>query len=294
MTDQAMKVPPPPASESQRTMRVVIIALLAALFLVYLWRSMFITIDSGQAGVLWSRFDGGTVMRRIYGEGFHAIWPWNSMAIYNVRLQAVQDTYEVLTSDGLQVAVDVTTRFQPRAADLPVLHRSVGPGYKEIVVRPGVAAALRQVVRRFKPDDLTVVGETGLANMIASVAHDNIDAYAINLDAVLVTRIAFPKRVEDEIQEKLAQEQKALTTRYILEQTEAERQRRLVEAEGIRGFEDRSHVSILKWRGIEATEHLAASPNAKIIVIGPGEGQLPLLMNGGTEPPEAASKPDSK
>jgi hypothetical protein len=58
-----------------------------------------------------------------------------------------------------------------------------------------------------------------------------------------------------------------------------ERQRRAIEAEGIREFEDNTHVSFLKWRAMEATEHLAASPNTKIVVMGTGQGQLPVLLN---------------
>ena len=33
-------------------------------------------------------------------------------------------------------------------------------------------------------------------------------------------------------------------------------------------------------KGIEATEKLAASPNSKIIVIGNGDGDLPIILGG--------------
>jgi hypothetical protein len=59
-----------------------------------------------------------------------------------------------------------------------------------------------------------------------------------------------------------------------------ERQKWSIEADGIREFEEKSRISMLKWRGIQATERLAASPNAKIIVMGAGENQLPVLLNG--------------
>ena len=54
-----------------------------------------------------------------------------------------------------------------------------------------------------------------------------------------------------------------------------------VEANGIRSFETISQISILKWRGIEATLELAKSPNSKIIVVGPGETQMPIILGGG-------------
>jgi prohibitin 1 len=35
----------------------------------------------------------------------------------------------------------------------------------------------------------------------------------------------------------------------------------------------------LRWKGIEATEKLAASQNAKIVIIGAGKDGLPLILD---------------
>ena len=66
------------------------------------------------------------------------------------------------------------------------------------------------------------------------------------------------------------------------EQKEAERKRN--EAEGIRDFQEivSSGISeeLLRWKGIEATAQLAESQNSKVVVIGPGEDGLPLILGG--------------
>jgi regulator of protease activity HflC (stomatin/prohibitin superfamily) len=173
----------------------------------------------------------------------------------------------------------VTARFAPRAADLPMLHRSVGPRYRETVVWPDVVAAVRHVIRQFKPDDLRVIGEADLAARIDAEARDDVRRHWVDLDRVLITRVALPERLNAEIENKLAQEQKALTYSFVLKQAEMESKKREIEAAGIKAFEDLSHVSILRWRAIEATERLAASPNTKIVVMGPGQNQLPVLLN---------------
>ncbi|MHC4534980.1 MAG: prohibitin family protein, partial [Planctomycetota bacterium] len=36
---------------------------------------------------------------------------------------------------------------------------------------------------------------------------------------------------------------------------------------------------LLRWKGIEATEKLATSPNAKVIVIGAGKDGLPIILD---------------
>ncbi len=272
--------PPPFLGPSRRILRLWVGALLLLLLLLYLWRCIFIPIESGQLGVLWMRLGGGTVMDRAYGEGYRAILPWDRMEVYDIRLQEMHDNIEVLTADGLQVSLGVTVRFAPRPADLPMLHKHVGPLYKNPVVWPDVAEAVRHVVRQFRPDDLRVMGEAGLAAKIDAEARAAVQRHWVDLDRVLITRITLPQRIQADIQEKLAQEQRALAYDYILKQAEMERQRRLIEADGISQFEKRARVSILKWRGIEATERLADSPNAKIVVMGTGQSQLPILLNG--------------
>ena len=37
-------------------------------------------------------------------------------------------------------------------------------------------------------------------------------------------------------------------------------------------------AQLLEWKGIEATENLAKSPNAKVVVIGGGKNGLPLIL----------------
>jgi regulator of protease activity HflC (stomatin/prohibitin superfamily) len=66
------------------------------------------------------------------------------------------------------------------------------------------------------------------------------------------------------------------------ESKEAERKR--IEAEGISDFQRIVTKTItpqlLKWKGVEATQELSKSPNSKVIVIGNGDGDLPIILGG--------------
>jgi regulator of protease activity HflC (stomatin/prohibitin superfamily) len=62
-----------------------------------------------------------------------------------------------------------------------------------------------------------------------------------------------------------------------------ESERKIIEANGIKGFQDIVAKGISKeliiWKGIEATEKIAKSPNTKIIIIGNKDsGSLPLII----------------
>ncbi len=64
------------------------------------------------------------------------------------------------------------------------------------------------------------------------------------------------------------------------EKQEAERKR--IEAQGIADFQrivaQGISAQLLEWKGIEATEKLATSHNAKVVIIGSSRTGLPLIM----------------
>jgi hypothetical protein len=61
---------------------------------------------------------------------------------------------------------------------------------------------------------------------------------------------------------------------------EADRKR--IESGGIKVYNDTINSSlspsVLAWQGIQATQDLAKSPNAKVVVIGEGKNGLPLIL----------------
>jgi hypothetical protein len=91
-----------------------------------------------------------------------------------------------------------------------------------------------------------------------------------------------PESVQAAINAKLEEAQHAQEYNYRLAAERDEAERQAIKAEGIRRFEDivgRSLTkSYLTLRGIEATEALAVSKNAKVVVVGGNQG-LPLILN---------------
>ena len=67
--------------------RFIAIGFLAILLFIILTNTTFMTIESGQHGVLFKRFGGGLDKENIYSQGFHVVAPWNKMFIYDTRVQ---------------------------------------------------------------------------------------------------------------------------------------------------------------------------------------------------------------
>ena len=110
------------------------IILLSLLLIVFISRSS-VNIGSGEAGVLFKTFGGGVVTDKApLSEGFHIIAPWNKVYIYNVKQQEFfEGNMQVLSSNGLEISLDVSVLYQPIYNELGLLHKTKGENYVNIV-----------------------------------------------------------------------------------------------------------------------------------------------------------------
>jgi regulator of protease activity HflC (stomatin/prohibitin superfamily) len=260
---------------------ISITTLIVLFALVFFWRHIVHTINPGEAGVMWKRFTG-TEIDRVYLEGTHFIWPWNKLYIYDLRVQKVDAEVPVLSTDGLEIKIDVAIRYRPEERTLPQLHQNVGPEYAERIVMPQVVSAVREVFGKYRPEQLYTLRTEDVHDQLLARAAKGIREKFLMIDDVIISRIELPESVQNAIQAKLAQEQEALAYEYRLVTEQREAERKKIEATGISEFQKAVTPGItqqyLQWRGIEATLELAKSNNAKLVIVG-GKDGLPLILN---------------
>ncbi|WAS91503.1 prohibitin family protein [Nannocystis punicea] len=243
----------------------------------------------GHRAVLWKRFGGGTVTERSFAEGTLLTWPWDKLYVYDLRDLQSRPTTVVYAQDGLEITVNMSVRFHLLEADLPLFHKEIGPNFVDEVIVPETTSTLRKVLGNYTPEMIYAKDELGLLDELRRTLEKDLDPRFFALVSVLVLDLRLPEAVEAAIQAKLAEEQQMLSYKFRLEREELEKIRRTTEAEGIHEFEAVSGLSILKWRGIEATEKLATSANSKVILMGSGDGQLPVIL--GADAPAAPAAP---
>ena len=81
----------------QKLPYLVVTTLIILLLIIYFWQNIVITIYAGEAGVMYRRFFG-TVTDYVYQEGLHIIPPWDTMNIYNVRIQTTLHDFDIFIS----------------------------------------------------------------------------------------------------------------------------------------------------------------------------------------------------
>ncbi len=281
----------------KRRFMIEILLLILLALTIYLWPKIFITIQSGERGVLYRRFTGTVLEATPLHEGLHIIPPWDIIYIYNVRQQHTRHTFHVLSRDGLRVDITISIRHHPRrdGTDLNYLHEYLGPNYLQNVIVPEIEAALRFIVGKYEPEELYQL-EYGFLDAALEEALHQLEDYYVELDDLLITNIELPPLVKESIENKLMEFHNAEKYQYLLMQAEEEAKRKVIIATGIRDFQDIVSEGIsdelLKWRGIEATHVLARSTNPKVVVIGSPEEGLPLILNtGNTSDISKASSP---
>jgi regulator of protease activity HflC (stomatin/prohibitin superfamily) len=271
------------------------IALGAAL--VLLWPLMVIEIPPGHAGVLWSRFGGGTVTDKTYPEGTRLIWPWDSLTIYDIRMQRLSVVYKILTEDSLRIEVAVDTVYRPDPAKLPQIQRYVGPDYAKTLLEPIIGSEMRDALAGFTPDVGVTKDRVELEQDVQNAANRYLKARfklegqggyedIIDIRGVLINEITLPPKLAEAINAKNVAREKLETYPFLLQTEQAEAQRKAIEGQGIKAFSEAAGDGLsdryLKLKSIEAALELAKSPNSKTIVLGGGgTGGLPLVLGDG-------------
>lgn len=286
----------------QNANSIYIFLLLLILGVILLAPSIFINVPAGHAGVLWLRFFGGTVTDRTFGEGVHAIFPWDEMYVYDARLQNNARTYDTISSNGLTMQVEVAVRYRVNKDALGLLHSLVGPDYPEILVYPEIGSHVRELISRYTPEQLysdargfiqAELLERMVRELGSSLVNQSFRGKLVTVEDVLIRSVKLPDKVTEAIERKAEQYQAMLEYDFRIAREEKERERKKIEAEGIRTFQDIVARTItpeyLRLRGIEATIALSTSPNGKIIIIGGGKDGLPVILNTADNP--AASGP---
>ncbi|MDX1348868.1 MAG: prohibitin family protein [Putridiphycobacter sp.] len=261
----------------KRLIALIVIAVLAVVVLI----KSSVTINAGENGVLFQTFGSGVYTEDPFDEGFHIIAPWNKMIVYQVRQQKISESMAVLSSNGLEIKLDVTLQFQPIKKKLPFLHKEKGVNYIDDIVIPAIRSATRSVIGRYTPEEIYSSKRDVIQEEIDEETKVILEKQYIAVNEVLVRDVTLPATIKMAIEEKLKQEQESLQYEFRLQKEQKEAQRIKIAAEGKaeanRILNASLTANILQEKGIEATLKLAESPNTKVVVVG-GKDGLPLIL----------------
>ena len=238
-------------------------------------------IPTGRSGIEWTPTHG--TLNRPLKEGIHVVSPFATIYKVDMREQEHEEPVDVLANNGLDIKLTSSILFQPSQDQVYQLMTETGQTYYETLIAPYVRSSARKVVGRYTPEEIYSTKREQIEHEIRQEVAQKLNGKHVNVNAILIREVHLPTMVQKAIQTKLEEEQKALEMKYVLDRTRQEAERQRIEAAGIADFQ--AIVSkgltdqLLQWKGIDATEKLATSPNTKVIIVGSGKNGLPVILN---------------
>lgn len=267
-----------------KLVRYIVIGAIGLIIILVVSQSTFLTIEPGIKGVLFKPFGEGLDKDNIYKQGFCMVAPWNTMFLYDVRIKEISEVLDVLSSNGLSISVDVSLRYKLIENKIGYLHEEIGISYLQSIIIPIVRSAAREIIGKYTPEELYSSKREVIQTEIIEKTEKALSTKHIILDAVLIRSVKLPETIKTAIESKLKQEQESQEYEFKIQKEKKEAERKRIEAQGIKDFQEIVSEGIsdklLKWKGIEATQALSSSPNAKVVVIGSGESGLPIILGG--------------
>src|SRR5215207_7007209 len=296
-----------PAPKGRRWRRIVenympglvIYLMVAALVGLVFFPHVVKTVPSGHVGVLWKRFQNGTVLdpRELKGEGIAFILPWDRLFLYDLRMKSTAESYSAISKDGVNMAASLNIRYRLKHDTIPTLHQVIGPDYLKLL-GPGIASHMREVISQYSAEEVystarnqiqekireTTVGRLGEKMMEGegTTSYSVAMRELVTIYDTLLFGIDLPLAVVAAINRKAEQYYISEEYKFRIEREKRESERKKIEAQGIRDFQQTVSQGIsdsyLRWRGIEATLQLSHSSNSKVVIIGGGKDGLPIIL----------------
>ena len=265
-------------ADSNPAFRLGAVGLVALLVLILLFAGIA-KVDAGHVGVL-TLF--GRVTGEILPEGIHLVNPFKINNQMTVRTQEIKESASVPSSEGLVMNLDTSLIYHVNPTQAADVFQKLGPRYVDVLIEPTLRAAIRESTASHTANALYTGEREAVARQIKAQLVKELNPRGLEVETVLLRDIQLPYTLKASIETKQQAEQESLAMNFRLQRERQEAERKRIEAQGIHDFQQivaqGISPALLEWKGIEATETLAKSANAKVVVIGSGKNGLPVIL----------------
>ena len=225
----------------------------------------------------------GSVENTVLQSGLNVVNPFASVTVFNTKTQLLYTENQVPTQEGMNVELDVSILYHADSKSIRDLFMTIGVNYEEILIKPEMQSAVRGLTSEVSAKALYTSGRAEIRDKLMDELQTKLKPRGIQLEDVLLKGIKLPKLLTDAIELKAQAEQESARMEFVLTKEQQEAERKKIEAAGVASFQkivsEGISNQLLAWKGIEATEKISESTNAKIVIMGNTKSSLPVLMS---------------
>ncbi|NJM20925.1 MAG: prohibitin family protein [Richelia sp. RM2_1_2] len=266
-------------SNDRNRLAVRVVAALIGLIAVYACISRaLVIVPPGNIGVA-NLF--GRVADNTFNPGINLVNPFAKVLNFSTRLKDIKENVDASSQEGLNLNIDVSLQYKIDPQKVATVYKTIGTSETELIISR-FRSTIRSIIAQYPANDIYSNKRQEVTNKINEQLTQELLPLGFVVEKALLRNVQMPDTIQTAIQAKLKAEQENQQMKFILEKQRQEAERKRIEAKGIADSQkiisDGLTNQILQLRTIEATEKLAQSPNSKIIVVGSGKGELPILL----------------
>lgn len=239
----------------------------------------FTVIPAGSVGVV-DFF--GTVSDQTLKSGINFVNPLARIVKMSIQTLEMKEVMDVPSKEGLTVQLEVSVLYHLNPEKAADVYKTVGENYESIILEPQFRSVTRGVTASFEAKALYTSEREHLSQLLLEDIMKATVQRGITVESTPLRRVTLPAGLSASIEQKLQSEQESQRMQFVLTKEKQEADRKRIEAQGISDFQkivnQGLNSQLLTWKGIEATEKLANSPNTKVIIVG-GKDGLPLILD---------------
>ena len=241
----------------------------------------FTQIPAGHVGVV-DFF--GVVSDETLRAGINPVNPLANVIKYSIQTQEHKETMQVLSREGLTIGLEVSALYRLNPDSAARVYKTVSGGdYETIILIPQFRSICRAVTASFQASALYSTERDRLGSTILEELEKAVAPRGVTIESTPIRNVALPSQLTEAIEQKQRADQESQRMEFILTKEKQEADRKRIEAKGIADFQTIVAAGIseqlLRWKGIEATEKIAQSPNTKVIIVGAGKDGLPIILD---------------
>jgi prohibitin 1 len=226
----------------------------------------------------------GRVTGQTMGEGIHIVNPLARVHELDIKTQEVKERTSVPSKEGLIMGLEASVLYHLEAARAAEVFQKVGVEYPNVLLIPNFRSSIRGVTAANNAASLYSDAREAIARQILADLRGQVQPRGIVIENVLLRDLQLPETLKQAIEAKQQAQQEAQRMEFVLQRERQEAERKRVEAQGIKDFQnivtEGISEKLLQWKGIEATIELSKSQNSKVVVVGNAKSGLPLLFSG--------------
>lgn len=241
----------------------------------------FTQVPAGHVGVV-DFF--GIVSERTLPAGINMVNPLARVIKFSIQTKEHKETMEVLSREGLTIGLEISALYRLNPDSAARVYKTVAGGdYETIILIPQFRSISRAVTASFQANALYSTERDRLGMAIQDELARAVAPRGVIIETTPLRNVALPVQLTEAIEQKQKADQESQRMEFILTKEKQEADRKRIEAKGIADFQTIVAAGIseqlLRWKGIEATEKLASSPNTKVIIVGAGKDGLPIILD---------------